>query len=48
MALLYRLYMFYTLVVLTEWEHAALHKALDKIVNYIQTGIVQLHLPLSV
>ena len=36
------------LVVLTEWEHAALHKALDKIVNYIQTGIVQLHLPLSV
>ena len=36
------------LVVMNELDHAALHKALDKIVNYIQTGIVQLHLPLSV
>lgn len=36
------------LVVMNELDHAALHKALDKIVNYIQTGIVQLHLPLSI
>lgn len=36
------------LVVLTEWEHATLHKALDKITDYAQFRNIQLQLPLSV
>lgn len=36
------------LVVLTEWEHATLHKLLDKITDYAQFRNIQLQLPLSI
>lgn len=36
------------LVVMNELDHAALHKALDKIGDYVRFRVVQLHLPLSI
>ena len=36
------------LVVMNELDHAALHKLLDKIGDYVRFRVVQLHLPLSI